>query len=63
MKKISESQALDILRDLIAIKSVNDNEKDVANYLKDLLAKYGIEAEIKPIRGNIANLTAEIGQG
>lgn len=63
MKKISESQALDILRDLIAIKSVNDNEKDVANYLKDLLAKYGIEAEIKPIRGNRANLTAEIGQG
>lgn len=63
MKEITESQALDILKDIIAIKSVNDKEKDVATYLQKLLAKYNIQSEIKPVRGDRANLVAEIGHG
>lgn len=63
MKRLSETQYLDILRKLIAIKSVNDKEKDVATYLQKLLAEYDIKSEIKPIRGNRANLFAEIGSG
>lgn len=63
MKQISESQALDILKELIAIKSVNDHEKTVAAYLQKLLAQYDIKSEIKIIRGDRANLVAEIGQG
>ncbi|KRN98780.1 ArgE/DapE family deacylase [Companilactobacillus kimchiensis] len=63
MKIITESQALEILKNLIAIKSVNDKEKDVATYLQELLAKYDIKSDIKTIRGDRANLVAEIGSG
>ncbi|CAJ1203428.1 putative succinyl-diaminopimelate desuccinylase [Companilactobacillus paralimentarius] len=63
MKFFTEEQSLDVLKDLVAIKSDNDNELKVASYLKDLLAKYDIESEIKIIRGNRANLVAEIGHG
>lgn len=61
--KFSEEQALDILRKLIAIKSVNDHEKQVASYLQDLLHQYNIDSEIQVVRGNRANLVAEIGHG
>lgn len=63
MEHLSKSQALEILKNLIAIKSVNDHEKTVATYLQKLLAQYDIKSEIKPIRGDRANLIAEIGQG
>lgn len=63
MSKITESQALEILQKLISIKSVNDHEKTVATYLQGLLAKYNIKSDIKTIRGDRANLFAEIGQG
>lgn len=63
MKFFTEEQSLDVLKDLVAIKSDNDNELKIASYLKDLLAKYDIESEIKIIRGNRANLVAEIGHG
>lgn len=63
MKSISEAQSLEILKKLISIKSVNDHEKTVATYLQELLAKYDIKSEIKPVRGDRANLIAEIGHG
>ncbi|HIY92585.1 ArgE/DapE family deacylase [Companilactobacillus sp. HBUAS56275] len=63
MKFFTEEQSLDVLKNLVAIKSDNDDELKVASYLKDLLAKYDIESEIKIIRGNRANLVAEIGHG
>lgn len=63
MKQIDEKQALNILKDLIAIKSVNDKELEVATYLQKLLTKYDIKSEIKTIRGQRANLIAEIGHG
>jgi len=63
MPVLSETQRLNILKDLIAIKSVNDKEKDVAIYIQNLLAQYNIKSTIETIRGNRANLTAEIGSG
>ncbi|WP_373792379.1 ArgE/DapE family deacylase [Jeotgalibaca porci] len=63
MKRFTEEEKLQILADLIAIKSVNENEIEVANYLKDLFAEYGIESKIVPVTKTRVNLVAEIGSG
>lgn len=61
---LSENQEyLKILADLIKIKSVNDHELEVAEYLKDLFQKNDIHSEILPIKGQRVNLVAEIGSG
>ena len=61
---VSNSQTyLKILADLIKIKSVNDHELEVAEYLQDLFQENGIEAKILPLKGQRANLVAEIGEG
>ncbi len=63
MKHFTEEEKIKILADLIAIKSVNENEIEVANYLKDLFAEYGIESKIVPVTDTRVNLVAEIGSG
>ncbi|WP_373710687.1 ArgE/DapE family deacylase, partial [Jeotgalibaca porci] len=63
MKRFTEEEKLQILADLIAIKSVNENEIEVANFLKDLFAEYGIESKIVPVTKTRVNLVAEIGSG
>jgi len=63
LKRFTEEEKLQILEDLIAIKSVNENEIEVANYLKDLFAEYGIESKIVPVTETRVNLVAEIGSG
>lgn len=63
MKRFTEEEKIKILADLIAIKSVNENEIEVANYLKDLFAEYGIESKIVPVTDTRVNLVAEIGSG
>jgi succinyl-diaminopimelate desuccinylase len=63
MKQFSEEEKLKILSDVIAIKSVNENEIEVANYLKDLFAEYGIESTIIPVTDTRVNLVAKIGNG
>lgn len=61
--KFTEEEKIEILADLIAIKSVNENEIEVANYLKDLFAQYGIDSKIVPVTDTRVNLVAEIGSG
>lgn len=61
--KFTEEEKIEILTDLIAIKSVNENEIEVANYLKDLFAQYGIDSKIVPVTDTRVNLVAEIGSG
>lgn len=51
------------MSDIIAIKSVNENEIQVANYLKALFDEYGIESKIVPVTKTRVNLVAEIGSG
>lgn len=63
MKHFTEEEKTKILSDLIAIKSVNENEIEVANYLRDLFAEYGIESKIVPVTDTRVNLVAEIGSG
>lgn len=63
MKKFTDEERIQILADLIAIRSVNENEIEVANYLKELFAKYGIESKIVPVTDTRVNLVAEIGSG
>ncbi|GGH52113.1 hypothetical protein GCM10007358_10150 [Phocicoccus schoeneichii] len=46
---LTQQEKINILKDLVAIQSVNDNEIEVCHYLKDLFAKYEIEAAIQPI--------------
>lgn len=49
-------QRIKILQDIIQIKSVNDNEAEVAQYFADLFDQYGIESQIieySPGRNNI----------
>lgn len=64
MQVISNEQRIQILSDLVSIKSVNGDELQVATYLKQLLSEYDIEAKIieLPEEGR-ANLVAEIGEG
>ena len=63
MKQFTEEEKIKILSDLIAIRSVNENEIEVANYLKELFAEYGIESNIVPVTKTRVNLVAEIGSG
>lgn len=62
---MQEEQKLSILKDIIAIQSVNDHEKDVAVYLKQLFDETGIKNDILPLGDSKtrANLVAEIGNG
>ena len=59
-----EQDKLTILRDLIALNTVADNETSVAIYLQDLLRKNGIDAQlVTDDNTKRANLVAEIGDG
>lgn len=59
----TEKEKINILEDLIAFKSVNENEIEVADYLKKLFEEHGIEATIVPVTDTRVNLVAEIGSG
>lgn len=59
---MQQQEKIKVLTDLIAIKSVNDNELEVAQYLAKFLSKYGIKAKIDPFDNSRANLIAEIGK-
>lgn len=63
LKHFTEEEKIQILSDIIAIKSVNENEIEVANYLRDLFSQYGIESTIVPVTNTRVNLVAEIGSG
>ncbi|UQS86252.1 M20/M25/M40 family metallo-hydrolase [Nicoliella spurrieriana] len=52
-----------ILKDLIDIKSVNDNESEVAQFLLELFQAHGIEAKLVAEFHNRSNIVAEIGTG
>ena len=50
MSVFTKEDHLQILKDIVEIKTVNDNEIEVARYLKDLLEKHGIKADIDEIK-------------
>jgi len=61
MAVFTDTDKVQILGDLVKIKSVNDNEVEVAQYLQRLFADHGIKAELMPVSENRSNLVAEIG--
>lgn len=62
---MKKEQKIEILQDLIQIKSVNGKEADVAAYLKQLFDRAGVKNRIVTLdqANNRANLIAEIGSG
>jgi len=52
-----------ILQDIIQIESVNNNEKEVANYIKNFLEGYNIKSDLVYFDKNRSALTAEIENG
>lgn len=63
MCTFSNEEKVQILSDIVAIETVNDNELEVCNYLQKLFTNYGIESKIQKIDERRANLIAEIGEG
>ncbi|WP_163601030.1 hypothetical protein [Fructilactobacillus sanfranciscensis] len=43
---MNKNEKIKLIADLVAIRSMNDNEEAVAEYLAAFLDKYGIESEI-----------------
>ncbi|MDN6640580.1 MAG: ArgE/DapE family deacylase [Tetragenococcus sp.] len=60
---MDKKEKVDLLKEMIEVKSVNGDEKDVAKILKKVLDKAGIENEILPFGDNRANLVATLGEG
>ncbi|MHA8111375.1 M20/M25/M40 family metallo-hydrolase [Lactobacillaceae bacterium Melli_B4] len=60
---MKEQERLSILKKLVSINTVADNEATVANYLKQLFDEHGIKNEIVEQLPGRSNLVAEIGDG
>lgn len=63
MSVFSNEEKIKILKDIIGIKTVNDNELEVCHYFQELFENHGIESRIDMVDGQRANLIAEIGEG
>ena len=63
MKKFTEEEKVQHLANIIAMKTVNENEIEVAEYLQKLFSDYGIDSKIVPVTDTRVNLVAEIGSG
>lgn len=57
---MDKAQRLSVLDDLIKLETVNGDEEKVANYLKELFEKNGIETELNKYDENRYNLIATI---
>ena len=60
---MKREERIKILQDIVKIKSVNDNEKDVADYLEKLFTENGIESKHVANNENRHNLVAEYANG
>lgn len=58
---MEKQEKIQILKDLVAIKSVNGNEKEVAEYLSKLFKKHGIDSSFLEYDKDRDNLIVEIG--
>lgn len=58
---MEKQEKISILKDIVAIQSVNGNEKEVADYLSTLFKKHGIESTFLEFEPNRDNLIVEMG--
>ncbi len=63
MAKIEKNEAIEILKDFIQIKTVNENEEELALYIQKLFDKHGIESELVKYDTGRYHILAEIKQG
>lgn len=63
MNVLTNEKKVEILSDIVAIKTVNGNELAVAEYLQTWFDKYNIESHIDDVSDGRANLIATIGSG
>ena len=49
MSVLTNEERVKILSDIVAIKTVNDNELEVAKYLQKWFDKYGIESKLDEV--------------
>ena len=60
---MNREERIKVLQDIVKIKSVNDNEKDVAEYLEQLFSDNGIDAKHVANNETRHNLVAEYANG
>lgn len=60
---MNAEERIKVLQDIVKIKSVNDNEKDVADYLEKLFSANGIESKHVANNETRHNLVAEYAKG
>ena len=60
---MNHEEKVQILKDIVQIKSVNENEEEVANYLKDLFKKYEIDSTLVNYSPGRSSLVAELSNG
>lgn len=58
---MEKESKIKLLQDVVKIKSVNGDEREVALYLQDVLKRNGINSELVAHSNNRSNLVAEIG--
>lgn len=63
MSTFSNEEKVQILSDIVAMNTVNDNEIEVCKYLQDLFKQHGIDSRIQELDEHRGNLIAEIGEG
>lgn len=60
---ISNDKAVELLQDIVRMRTENDNEVEVAVYLQTLLKEHGIESKLIELEPGRSNLIAEIKNG
>ena len=60
---MNKDKKIEILRDILKIRTINSNEEEVAIYLKELLKEYGIESEIVNYSPSRSSLVADLKKG
>lgn len=59
---MDRDKKIEILQDLVRIKSVNGKEEEVAKYLQKLLKEYDIDSDLIEYNDNRSNLVLEYGE-
>lgn len=61
--RVSDDEKMRLLTDLIAFKSVNGGEAEVAKYIQQQLSRHGIDSTLQKVADGRDNLIATVGHG
>lgn len=60
---MTDQEGIRFLQDIVRIRTENDNETEVAEYIKDLLARHGIDSQLVELEPGRSSLVAEVSNG